>query len=105
MQRNLGGSPQTIPSSTLRQKCVPPYSPWTYWTARRSNGVYADRVIDIDLLLCFAEDDTPVRMDTEKLTLPHPLMRQREFVMVPLREIIGSEPEPFSTSYTSVVRR
>ena len=69
------------------------------------NGVYADRVIDIDLLLCFAEDGTPVRMDTEKHTLPHPLMRQREFVMVPLREIIGSEPEPFSTSYTSVVRR
>ena len=67
------------------------------------NGVYADRVIDIDLLLCFAEDGTPVRMDTEKLTLPHPLMQQREFVMVPLREIIG--PEPSSTSCTSVVRR
>ena len=54
------------------------------------NGVYADRVIDIDLLLCFAEDGTPVRINTEKLTLPHPLMRQREFVMKPLREIMGS---------------
>lgn len=67
------------------------------------NGVYADRVIDIDLLLCFTEDGTPVRMDTEKLTLPHPLMRQREFVMKPLQEIIG--PAPSSTSCTSVVRR
>ncbi len=54
------------------------------------NGVYADRVIDIDLLLCFAEDGRPVRINTEKLTLPHPLMRQREFVMKPLREIMGS---------------
>ena len=63
------------------------------------NGVYADRVIDIDLLLCFTEDGTPVRMDTEKLTLPHPLMRQREFVMKPLQEIIG--PAPSSTSDTS----
>ena len=67
------------------------------------NGVYADRVIDIDLLLCFTEDGTPVRMDTEKLTLPHPLMRQREFVMKPLQEIIG--PAPSSTSDTSVARR
>lgn len=54
------------------------------------NGVYADRVIDIDLLLCFAEDGRPVRINTEKLTLPHPLMRQREFVMKPLREILSS---------------
>ncbi|HIY88926.1 MAG TPA: 2-amino-4-hydroxy-6-hydroxymethyldihydropteridine diphosphokinase [Candidatus Bacteroides pullicola] len=67
------------------------------------NGVYADRVIDIDLLLCFAEDGRPVRINTEKLTLPHPLMRQREFVMKPLQEIIG--PAPSSTSDTSVVRR
>ena len=66
-------------------------------------GVYADRVIDIDLLLCFAEDGTPVRVDTEKLTLPHPLMRQREFVMKPLQEIIG--PAPSSTSDTSAARR
>ena len=66
-------------------------------------GVYADRVIDIDLLLCFAEDGTPVRVDTEKLTLPHPLMRQREFVMKPLREII--DPSLFSTSGTSAARR
>ncbi len=66
-------------------------------------GVYADRVIDIDLLLCFAEDGTPVRVDTDKLTLPHPLMRQREFVMKPLQEIIG--PAPSSTSDTSAVRR
>ena len=67
------------------------------------DGVYADRVIDIDLLLCFAEDGTPVRVDTEKLTLPHPLMRQREFVMKPLQEIIG--PAPSSTSDTSAARR
>lgn len=48
----------------------------------KSNGVYQDRVIDIDLLLY--EDWV---MQTEELTLPHPLMHQREFVLQPLAEI------------------
>ena len=43
---------------------------------------YADRPIDIDLLLM---DDWV--MQTERLTLPHPLMHQRLFVMEPLVEI------------------
>lgn len=44
---------------------------------------YADRTIDIDILLY---DD--LRLDTPDLTIPHPLMEQRDFVMVPLREIL-----------------
>ena len=51
------------------------------------NGVYADRVIDIDLLLCFDASGALIRMNTKELTLPHPLMGQREFVMKPLREV------------------
>ncbi len=47
-------------------------------------GIYHDRCIDIDLLLY-----DRIEMHTEELTLPHPLMRQREFVTVPLREIGG----------------
>lgn len=43
---------------------------------------YAPRTIDIDLLL-FGD---AVR-DTPRLTLPHPRMRQRAFVLVPLHEI------------------
>ena len=51
------------------------------------NGVYADRVIDIDLLLCFDGSGALIRMNTKELTLPHPLIGQREFVMKPLREV------------------
>ena len=46
------------------------------------SGSYADRTIDIDILLY---DDLTV--DEPDLKIPHPLMRQRDFVMIPLREI------------------
>ena len=45
--------------------------------------VYHDRPIDIDILLY---DD--LQMDTPKLKIPHPLMQQRDFVMVPLKSIM-----------------
>lgn len=51
------------------------------------DGVYADRVIDVDLLLCFDEAGGLVRMERPELTLPHPLMHLRDFVMKPLAEI------------------
>ena len=44
--------------------------------------IYHDRPIDIDILLY--GDQT---VDTPDLKIPHPLMRQREFVMRPLAEI------------------
>ena len=43
---------------------------------------YKDRPVDIDILLY---DDLTV--DEPDLKIPHPLMREREFVMKPLREI------------------
>lgn len=46
------------------------------------NGIYSDRLIDIDLLLY----DNLV-LDTPELKLPHPLMHERRFVMEPLVEI------------------
>ena len=45
-------------------------------------GEYHDRLIDIDILLY----DNLV-MNTPELTIPHPLMYQREFVMKPLAQI------------------
>jgi 2-amino-4-hydroxy-6-hydroxymethyldihydropteridine diphosphokinase len=45
-------------------------------------GVYSDRVIDIDILLY---DDLSIH--TQELTIPHPLMWERDFVMIPLHEI------------------
>ena len=44
--------------------------------------IYRDRPIDIDILLV-----GDLSVDTPELTIPHPLMREREFVMRPLAEI------------------
>ena len=52
------------------------------------NGIYHDRVIDIDLLQ--ARDDEAnevIRRSNERLTLPHPRMQERDFVIIPLREV------------------
>ncbi|WP_028909713.1 2-amino-4-hydroxy-6-hydroxymethyldihydropteridine diphosphokinase [Prevotella sp. AGR2160] len=51
-------------------------------TEKSHNGEYHDRLIDIDILLY---DD--LHIDEPDLKIPHPLMHERDFVMVPLREI------------------
>lgn len=53
------------------------------------DGVYSDRVIDIDLLLY-----GDVVLDTPALRLPHPLMHERRFVMEPLAEIAPEVVHP-----------
>lgn len=45
--------------------------------------VYHNRTIDIDILLYGDR-----KIDTRTLTIPHPRMYERDFVMVPLKEII-----------------
>lgn len=52
-------------------------------------GVYGDRPIDIDLLLY---DD--LILQNPILTLPHPLMHERRFVMEPLAEIAPEVVHP-----------
>ena len=57
-------------------------------TRKSVNGVYHDRVIDIDLLQARGnEANEAIRRSGERLTLPHPRMQEREFVMIPLREV------------------
>ena len=51
-------------------------------TKKSINGCYSDRPIDIDILIY---DDC--RLNTPNLTIPHPLMHKRDFVMKPLEEI------------------
>ena len=51
--------------------------------------IYTDRPIDIDILL-FGDN----KIDCEELTVPHKLMWEREFVMVPLKEIATALKEP-----------
>ena len=52
-------------------------------TKKSVNGEYHDRPIDIDILLY---DD--IVLDTPDLKIPHPLMKERDFVMLPLSEIM-----------------
>lgn len=63
-------------------------------THKSAGGVYSDRLIDIDLLLAFRDDGTPVLLDTPELKLPHPLMHERDFVMRPLAEIAPDVVHP-----------
>ncbi len=51
-------------------------------TRKTAAGEYQDRPIDIDILLY---DD--LVMNTTELTIPHPLMHERQFVMKPLLQI------------------
>lgn len=51
-------------------------------TLKSVDGNYHDRIIDIDIL---TYDD--LKINEPDLKIPHPLMEEREFVMVPLREI------------------
>lgn len=61
-------------------------------TEKSVNGVYHDRVIDIDLLQAGIGNresgiQTQVECNTDTLTLPHPRMHERDFVMIPLHEV------------------
>ena len=49
---------------------------------KKTSHLYHDRPIDIDILLY---DDLTI--DEPDLKIPHPLMHQRDFVMIPLSEI------------------
>ena len=48
--------------------------------------VYHSRPIDIDILLFGNE-----RVHSRRLDIPHPLMGERDFVMIPLKEIMGND--------------
>ena len=56
------------------------------------NGIYHDRIIDIDLLQAFdenriADNGKGIEITSDTLILPHPRMQERDFVMIPLREV------------------
>ena len=67
---------------------------------QKSNGTYHDRIIYIDILLY---DD--LILQTPELTLPHPLMQDRRFVMEPLLEIAPNMVHPvFKKTVVSLMR-
>lgn len=60
------------------------------------DGQYQDRVIDIDILLYGTS-----RVETPELVIPHPLMRERDFVVRPLTEICPRWRELFTLASRS----
>ena len=68
------------------------------------HGQHFDREIDIDILLAYPTplllysptpktSDSGLQIRTANLHLPHPKMLERDFVMVPLREILPLNEE------------
>jgi len=55
-------------------------------THKSVGGQYHDRIIDIDILLY---DD--LHLATKELTIPHPHMYERDFVLIPLQQILNEE--------------
>ena len=54
---------------------------------RTLKNCYADRTIDIDLLRYYNKQGNEIRLQSERLTLPHPHINERDFVLVPLAQI------------------
>lgn len=52
-------------------------------TSKSEAGEYADRIIDIDILIY-----DNLKINDGDLVIPHPLMHERDFVMIPLRQIL-----------------
>ena len=61
---------------------------------QKSNGAYQDRTIDIDIIRAFDDNGNEIFVNHQspitnhQLTIPHPLWQQRDFVKVPLAEIM-----------------
>lgn len=58
-------------------------------TTKSYNGQYAARPIDIDILYC-----NRLVIDTPRLSIPHLLIAQRRFVLVPLMELCPDFVDP-----------
>ena len=56
---------------------------------KQQQTTYEDRVIDIDILFC-----DEIILESENLTIPHPMLHLREFALQPLCEIASSYIHP-----------
>lgn len=56
---------------------------------RNKSGQYEDRIIDIDILLFKG-----LKIDSERLKVPHPHLEQRAFALLPLLELDSELSRP-----------
>tara|TARA_R100001244_G_scaffold44182_16_gene40150 strand:+ start:52118 stop:52648 length:531 start_codon:yes stop_codon:yes gene_type:complete len=61
---------------------------------RRTGQAWSRRVLDLDIILW---SGGAYASDTPALTIPHPLMRERGFVLGPAAEIAGDWRDPLSS--------
>lgn len=68
----------------------------------RDRGTWLPRTVDIDILV-FADQV----LDSDRLTVPHPRMAERRFVLLPFADLDPDAwvPEPFSTTVSTLLRR
>lgn len=62
--------------------------------AKSVHQQYSDRIIDLDIVLYENES-----IDHPELKIPHPRMRERDFVMKPLRKLPGFQLEWFKEQH------
>lgn len=63
------------------------------------NTIYEDRIIDLDILFY----DT-IEMSTPELTIPHPLLHTRQFVLEPMSEIAPEWEHPVLHQTISTIK-
>jgi len=73
-------SPETVMARLLRIE---------YSLGRTRDVRMGPRTIDLDLLIC-----KDAQLETEFLTLPHPRLHNRRFVLVPLNELVPTLVHP-----------
>ena len=64
----------------------------------RSEDKWGPRILDLDLLLYGKK-----KINTDDLTLPHPGMHERDFVIIPLAEIAGNMKIPGVGQLSSLI--
>ena len=52
------------------------------------SAIYSDRYVDIDIIRAFDSSDKEIHITHSILHIPHPLWQQRDFVRIPLAEIL-----------------
>jgi 2-amino-4-hydroxy-6-hydroxymethyldihydropteridine diphosphokinase len=75
----------TLPLNNLIQLC----KSIEYTLGRKSRSRWHERELDIDILLYGNE-----LVDNPKITIPHPRMHERRFVLIPAAEIAGAAVHP-----------
>jgi 2-amino-4-hydroxy-6-hydroxymethyldihydropteridine diphosphokinase len=95
------------PENLLRQLLA---IEWRFGRDRRTGVPKGPRTLDLDLLLVVWRDDRssgegePVLLDSPELTLPHPQMTGRRFVLDPMAEIAPDLKHPLSQKTMGTLR-